>query len=226
MTGARGLPEEEKEGERWCGRRRLSEEEWQLAEAADRFVRNVWDRRPSENTVEESQHPALLSVVVDTSVLVGQNRKAIVAAAALGYYKGFSSGFIISEFMRVWLELAALKIGLSSATMEEAARRLHVTWERTSAVVADLLRLFTSVDYREAPNADLSWLRDRDDQAIMQTALAANADILVSDNSKDFPLGEERCGVRILNADQFLEVLYRLYPESESEITDYLRRGK
>lgn len=71
-------------------------------------------------------------------------------------------------------------------------------------------------------SADLSWLRDADDWPIMHSALAARADTLVTDNAKDFPLGEERNGVNFLSTSAFLRALYNKHPEAEALIAGYV----
>jgi hypothetical protein len=56
----------------------------------------------------------------------------------------------------------------------------------------------------------------------MRTALAAQADTLVTDNSRDFPLGETRNGVLILGAEAFLAAVYTKFPDAEAAIRQYL----
>ncbi len=212
------MPEQES---RWYSRRRLSPEGEQTADAANRFLLESGTRRIDEPAADP------VRVVIDTCVLVGASRKPVVAAAALGFYRGYWSSWIVAEFMRVWLELAALNIGPSAKSSGDASLRLRLAWERAKAVVDHLLEIFVSVDYRGAPEIDLSWLRDRDDVAVMRTALAAEAQVLVTENSKDFPLGETRCGVLFLSASQFLEYLYQSYPDAAAEVAEYLRgRGR
>lgn len=75
-----------------------------------------------------------------------------------------------------------------------------------------------SVDYENIGTDELGWLRDRDDWPIMQTALAAHADILVTDDATDFPLGEIRNGILILGSPVFLQRLYDQVPEAEANI--------
>ncbi len=86
----------------------------------------------------------------------------------------------------------------------------------------DFSRVLISVDYHTAPEADLSWLPDPDDLPVMQTALAARADTLVTENRHDFPLGEKRNGVLLLSSTDFLAALYQKYPHAEAATAAYL----
>ncbi|HZK67538.1 MAG TPA: hypothetical protein VFD42_08365 [Chloroflexota bacterium] len=83
------------------------------------------------------------------------------------------------------------------------------------------------MDYLAAPDADVSWLSDQDDFTIIQTALAAGVPgTLVTENSRDFPLGQVRNGITILGSSDFLDALYQTCPEAEAAVTDYLSRRK
>ena len=46
----------------------------------------------------------------------------------------------------------------------------------------------------------------------------------MTDNSRDFPLGEVRNGILLLGSAPFLEALYRGYPEAPAMIAAYLGR--
>ena len=56
----------------------------------------------------------------------------------------------------------------------------------------------------------------------MQTALAARAAVLVTDNSRDFPIGETRNGIQIVTAAQFIAALYARFADAEANIRRYL----
>ena len=66
------------------------------------------------------------------------------------------------------------------------------------------------------------WIADPDDWPVMQTALAAGATVLMTDNAADFPLGETRCGIVILGSVPFLARLYGQFPDAEAAIDEYL----
>ena len=88
--------------------------------------------------------------------------------------------------------------------------------------IAELSHVLHSVDYADSPPADLSWLADPDDLPIMQTALAARASTLITDNSADFPLDETRNGVLIVGSQTFLRRLFETTPDAEAAISEYL----
>jgi hypothetical protein len=78
------------------------------------------------------------------------------------------------------------------------------------------------VDYGDVPTHDLGWLQDPDDWPVMQTALAATSDVLVTDNSADFPLGEVRNGIIILGSRTFLASLFERHPDAEANVRAFL----
>lgn len=90
------------------------------------------------------------------------------------------------------------------------------------SAISYLSRVLVSVDYHAAPTLDLSWLADEDDHPVMQTALAANAEALITDNVADFPSTEERNGVLFLDGATFLAALYADMPEARAEVRQYL----
>ncbi len=90
------------------------------------------------------------------------------------------------------------------------------------AAIAEMSHIFRLVDYTIAPPTDLAWLGDADDRPIVQTALAARAAILVTANARDFPIGEARNGVQIVNQEQFIATLYDQFPTAEVNIQRYL----
>lgn len=90
------------------------------------------------------------------------------------------------------------------------------------ALIRDLSTVLTSVDYRKAPPADLSWLTDPDDVPVVQTALAAGAEMLVTANKRDFPWGERRNGILFLGTEAFLDWLYESSPGTREVIEELL----
>lgn len=78
------------------------------------------------------------------------------------------------------------------------------------------------VDYADVPTDNLGWLRDPDDWPVMQTAVAATADALVTDNSADFPLGEVRNGILILGSRAFLRDLFERHADAEASVRAFL----
>ena len=165
---------------------------------------------------------ALERVALDSSVLLSGYRRHFFAAADLRLYAGYWSSWITSEVTRKrteWIAQRAIREGWSEA---ELTARLILSRERLNSLIHDFSGVLQSVDYATAPPVDLSWLRDRDDWPVMQTALAAKADVLVTDNTRDFPLGEARHGVLFLGSEAFLAVLYGRFSGAEEAISAYL----
>lgn len=166
-------------------------------------------------------------VTLDSSVLLGPKEPEFLAGADLGYYSGYWSSWIVAEFARVRTEWITLRAVRELANRAEAERRLERSRARVNAAIAELSRILTLVDYLAAPEADVSWLSDQDDFPIIQTALAAGVPgTLVTENSRDFPLGQVRNGITILGSSDFLDALYQTCPEAEAAVTDYLSRRK
>jgi putative PIN family toxin of toxin-antitoxin system len=75
-------------------------------------------------------------------------------------------------------------------------------YPRAKKIIKLVLRLGVEV----RPAATPIQLPDTDDAVYLQTALAANADVLVTGNRKDFPFDEYE-GIRILTPREFLSLL-------------------
>ncbi len=161
-------------------------------------------------------------IVLDSSVLLGARSPEIVAGAALGYYRAFWSPWIVAEYVRIRVEWTAERSVRDKADRIETARRLEATRAKVNSAISYLSRVLVSVDYHAAPTLDLSWLADEDDHPVMQTALAANAEPLITDNVVDFPSTEERNGVLFLDGATFLAALYAERPEARAEVRQYL----
>ena len=171
--------------------------------------------------------PVFERVTLDTGVLLGARNKELLAAADLGYYHGYWSVWIAAEFARVRTEWIALRAARELAERGELKARLERSRDRVNAEVAVISQVFVLVDYLAAADADLDWLRDRDDRPIIQTAIAAGVPgTLVTDNRRDFPIGSVRDGILILDSTQSLEALYRTYPDASAAIAAYLGLGR
>lgn len=59
----------------------------------------------------------------------------------------------------------------------------------------------------------------------MQTAIAARADVLVTDNASDFPSGEVRNGILILRSAAFLYELFQRFADAEANLRGFLRES-
>ena len=162
-------------------------------------------------------------VVLDTSVLLGPDRREVVTAAYLHYYVGFWSTWIAAEFARKRTEWVAERAIRDRCGPGELRRRLAESRNHVNAALAEFFRVLQAVNHTDAPDADLSWLTDLDDRPVIQTALAARADILLTENATDFPIGDARNGILILSARSFLRALYERFPEAETAVREYLQ---
>ena len=144
--------------------------------------------------------------------------------AALRYYTGYWGTWIVSEFVRRRTEWIAERAAREGCDRTETRRRLRESRSRVNALISELSGVLRSVDYHDAAQADLSWLTGPDDWPVMQTALAAGADTLVTDNSTDFPLGQERNGILILGAAAFIAAIYDRFPDAEISVRECLEQ--
>lgn len=160
--------------------------------------------------------------MLDTSALLGASRSILVAGTALRYYDVYWSSWLIAEFVRKRTEWIGQRAVRDGCTVAELRRRQRESRERVDAAVAQMSRIFHLVDYTAASLDALDWLTDEDDRPVMQTALAAQASILVTDNARDFPLNQARNGVVFVSTAQFIASLYAQLPEAEEAIRQYL----
>ncbi len=168
---------------------------------------------------------ALERVAFDSSALLSGYRRHLSAGAVLLYYRAYWSSWIVGEFVRKRTEWIAERAASDGCDRAELRRRLYESRQRVNVTIANLSEALRSVDYRQVPLEDLDWLEDPDDWPVMQTARAARADTLVTDNSTDFPPGERRNGILILGSSKFLAAVYTRFPDSEAVIREYLRRA-
>lgn len=75
-------------------------------------------------------------------------------------------------------------------------------YPRAKQIIKTVLRLGVEV----RPAAKAIELPDPDDAVYLQTALAANADVLVTGNRKDFPFDDYE-GIKIMTPREFLSLL-------------------
>jgi predicted nucleic acid-binding protein len=129
----------------------------------------------------------------------------------------------VGEFVRKRTEWVAEQAAREGVDRGELRRRLRVSRERVNLLVNDLSATLLAVNHRDAPAADLTWLRDQDDWPVMQTALAARADVIVTENTNDFPVGERHHDVLFLTPQAFLTRLYAIYSTAAADVSRYLR---
>ncbi|MEA2640561.1 MAG: hypothetical protein QOF51_1955 [Chloroflexota bacterium] len=136
------------------------------------------------------------------------------------YCVGFWRSWTVAEFVRKRTEWVAERANRDGCDRDDTRRRLPESRGRVNAFIHYRAPILRSED---AITVDLAWLHDPDDLPVMQTALAARADVLVTDNSSDFPLGESRNGIYILGSVAFLQDLYRRIPPAEASIQSLVK---
>lgn len=141
-------------------------------------------------------------VVIDTSVLLSEHRHWMWLLASLGYYEGVWSPFIVGELVRIRTE-HSIRRGVE--------RRVYR--ERVNDLVHLLSDVLWVVGYRGVRVEGT--LRDPDDEAVLATAVAGSADIVVSLNTRDFPDRGEVLGVRYITPKDFLAYLETVYTDEE-----------
>lgn len=140
--------------------------------------------------------------VLDTSVLLSQDRHWLWMLARLRYYEGVWSTFIVGELVRIRVEHSIAR------GVERAVYR-----QRINDLVHLLSDALLVAHYPAA--ARYGMLDDPDDEPILATALAGGASIIVSLNDKDFPPHAEILGVRFLTPQAFLTVLETRHPHTQ-----------
>lgn len=126
--------------------------------------------------------------VLDTDVLLGLLRNVLIELAERKMYALFLSRFHAWELGRV-----AQRIGFGEDKHKQLFGRLDA--------IANL------VDHRRYTGAYPVWLRDTDDYPLLATALTAQADYLVTANTRDFPPGQRFGRLTIVTPQQFLDIL-------------------
>lgn len=124
-----------------------------------------------------------MRIVCDTNVLVsgllfGGNCRAVIGMVAKGRIDGFTSNALLAELEGVLLRP---KFGLEAS--------------QVAAIVDLVRRTFMTVSPREAVTAVID---DPDDNAVLEAALAAGADLVVSGDEHLLRLGEFR-GIRMIS---------------------------
>ena len=133
-------------------------------------------------------------VVVDTNVLV----------AALRSKRGASHRLISQLGDRRWQPVLSVTLVLE---YEAAATRACETLGIPSSVASDIIDMICAVG-RQSP-VRFRWrpvLPDPGDDFVLELAVAAGCDVILTFNQKDFE-GAEAFGIRCLTPAQFLEII-------------------
>ncbi len=133
--------------------------------------------------------------VLDTDVLLGPLRNILIELAEREVYTLFLSRFHAWELGRV-----AQRIGFG----EDKHKQL---FSRLDAIIAHL------VDHRRYTGLYPDWLQDPDDHPLLAAALAAQADYLVTANTRDFPPDQRFGRLTVVMPQEFLDIL--IHPATE-----------
>lgn len=147
----------------------------------------------------------MLSAVLDTCVLVPSRlRDVLLELASAGLYRPLWSDEILLELRDTLNELGT-KRGVESIEMQADVAwlldRMRVNF--ADAYVSDWERHQRSVN-----------LPDPKDHHVAAAAIAGHADLIVTNNRKDFPSDQLPCDIKVRSPDDFLCDLYDLDPAS------------
>jgi putative PIN family toxin of toxin-antitoxin system len=127
-----------------------------------------------------------MRVVVDCNVLVSAAMSPSTCREALSEITRFHTLLYCRETLQEFLEVARYP-------------RIRPYFPRVKKIVRVMLRIGVEV----TPSAQPIDLPDPDDAVYLQTALAGQADVLITGNRRHFPFADYR-GIRILSPREFL----------------------
>jgi predicted nucleic acid-binding protein len=130
-----------------------------------------------------------IRAVLDTSVLLGVHRNALLRFAAGDDYTIVWSAYIVQELQRKFREMG---------------------WRpEKAAMLFDFIdQIAVKVDHELIGGGNYDeWLLDVDDHPIIATAIAGRVDYLVTANTKDFPPKKQFAGITMITPDAFLRLL-------------------
>jgi putative PIN family toxin of toxin-antitoxin system len=136
-------------------------------------------------------------IIIDTSVLV----------AALRSRRGASHKLL----MLLGSEKFAISVSVSLVfEYEDAAKRLIGSTEWSERGIDDILDyVCASADHQQVYYLWRPFLKDADDDMVLEAAVAAGCDFIVTYNKADFQ-HVERFGLRVVTAKEFLEEIGEL----------------
>ncbi len=132
-------------------------------------------------------------------------REILIGVAARGLFTPLWSARVLEEWA-----LATIKLG-----QEQVAR----------AEIAILQRNWPAAEVQADPEAEARlWLPDAADRHVLASALAGRADVIVTQNLRDFPrLMLDREGIRAQAPDPFLLALWQEHPDTVAEVVERVR---
>ena len=137
-----------------------------------------------------------MRVILDTCVLYPANlRDVLLALAARGLFRPLWSDGVAAE----WLHLVARRNPAEQAEVAALLRRMARRWPEGRA---------------EAGEPALLELPDAGDRHVLAAAIAGRADLILTDNRRDFPLSAlAPHGLRAVTPDDFVMTLWLAAPE-------------
>lgn len=114
--------------------------------------------------------------VLDTSVLIGPERDALMYLAHKGLFRIVWSSYGIAEYARVYMR----QCHRLNVPERKAVEELN-NW------IGEVSKLAKYAEYTRLTRMRVPLLRDPDDVPFLATAIVGNAQYFVSDNTADFP---------------------------------------
>ncbi len=149
-----------------------------------------------------------MRVVLDACVLYPTvMREIILDAAATGAFEPLWSGRILEE----WARAVAMKLPDQEGTARAEIALLRATWPQAEVTT-------------NAPKVTGLWLPDANDIHVLETAIAARADAILTLNRKDFP-SRALAVHNILrrDPDEFLLDLWNDQPDEIAAVCQHVR---
>lgn len=160
------------------------------------------------------------------SALLGPRRGELLAAADLGYFRGYWSRWIAEEMVRISTAIVIKQAELEGADKQELKRRLERSSELITAYWDYCSQVLAMVDVsdEELPGPASVW--SEADRRTLGTSLALGGpSVLVTDRPEAYSLAEVVRQVQIVASGDFLEGLYRTHSDARGKVAEYLARN-
>ncbi len=169
--------------------------------------------------------PSLDRVTLASNALLGSRRGELLAAADLGYFRGYWSRWIAEEMVRISTTLVVRQAEEEGTTKQELKRRLERSSELINAYWDYCAQVLTMVDVAERELPDLAWLVGEAERRTMGTVIAVGAPCtLVTESPDTFSVGRVPGDIVILSSEGFLEALYQVHGDARAKVAEYLAK--
>ncbi len=169
--------------------------------------------------------PSFDRVTLASSALLSPRRGELLAAADLGYFRGYWSRWIAEEMVRASTTLIIQQAEEEGISKQELKRRLERSSELINAYWDYCAQLLTTVEVTERVLPDLVWLEDETDRRTVRTAMAVGTpSTLVTENPGAFSAGDLPVEITILRSDDFLKALYQVHSDAMVKVAEYLAK--